>query len=117
MAIMTHAKFHFNRLMLTLIFGIRAFEPPWPGELLKRPGLKRLMFILLFQKIFQNNLNCTSTSDIREVMEFYNVGNQSFGTDSSACKVILFGRGLGCGGIGDLSLQIHDRHSKSTYFR
>ena len=31
MAIMTHAKFHFNcadRLMLTLIFGIRASEPP-----------------------------------------------------------------------------------------
>ena len=28
MDIMIHAKFHFNRLMLTLIFGIRAFEPP-----------------------------------------------------------------------------------------
>ena len=28
MGIMTHAKFHFNRLMLTLIFGIRASEPP-----------------------------------------------------------------------------------------
>ena len=27
MGIMTHAKFHFNRLMLTLIFGIRASEP------------------------------------------------------------------------------------------
>ena len=27
---MTHAKFHFNRLMLTLIFGIRASEPPPP---------------------------------------------------------------------------------------
>ena len=27
MAIMTHAKFHFNRLMLTLIFGIWASEP------------------------------------------------------------------------------------------
>ena len=25
---MTHAKFHFNRSMLTLIFGIRASEPP-----------------------------------------------------------------------------------------
>ena len=30
MAIMTHAKFHFDRLMLTLIFGIWASEPP-PG--------------------------------------------------------------------------------------
>ena len=28
MDIMTHAKFHFNLLMLTLIFGIRASEPP-----------------------------------------------------------------------------------------
>ena len=43
MAIMTHAKFHFNRLMLTLTFGIRASEPPppplRPGERLKRLGL------------------------------------------------------------------------------
>ena len=38
MAIMTRAKFHFNRLLLTLIFGIWASElkPPGPGE---RPGL------------------------------------------------------------------------------
>ena len=27
MIIMTHAKFQFNRLMLTLIFGIWAFDP------------------------------------------------------------------------------------------
>ena len=40
MDIMTHAKFHFNRLMLTLIFGVWASEPPLgPGERLKRPGL------------------------------------------------------------------------------
>ena len=42
MAAMTHAKFHFNRLMLTLSFGIWASEPPspfGPGEGLKRPGL------------------------------------------------------------------------------
>ena len=40
MAIMTHAKFYFNWLMLTLIFGIWASEPPpRPGERLKRPGL------------------------------------------------------------------------------
>ena len=40
MAIMTHAKFHFNWLMLTLIFGIWASEPPpGSGERLKRPGL------------------------------------------------------------------------------
>ena len=45
MTIMTHAKFHFNRLMLTLIFGIRASEPPGPGERLKRPGLIGLKLI------------------------------------------------------------------------
>ena len=39
MAIMTFAKFYFNRLMLTLIFGIWASEPPGPGERLKRPDL------------------------------------------------------------------------------
>ena len=31
MAIMNHAKFHFNRLMLTLIFGIWASELPPPA--------------------------------------------------------------------------------------
>ena len=40
MDIMTHAKFDFNRLMLTLIFSIRASEPPLgPGERLKGSGL------------------------------------------------------------------------------
>ena len=41
MVIMSHAKFHFNGLMLSLIFGIRASKPPPPGpyERLKRPGL------------------------------------------------------------------------------
>ena len=40
MDIMTQAKFHFNRLMLTLIFSIRASEAPiGPGERLKTPGL------------------------------------------------------------------------------
>ena len=50
MAIMTHVKFHFNRLMLTLIFGIRASEPPPPpppGERLKRPGLIGLKAIIV----------------------------------------------------------------------
>ena len=48
MAIMTHAKFHFNWLMLTLIFGIWASEPPLgPGERLKRPGLIGLKWILM----------------------------------------------------------------------
>ena len=42
MAIMTHAKFYFNQLMLTLSFGIWASAPPTPpgpGERLKRSGL------------------------------------------------------------------------------
>ena len=43
MGIMTHAKFHFNRLMLSLIFGIRASEPLGPGESLKRPGLRDML--------------------------------------------------------------------------
>ena len=41
MVIMTHAKFYFNWLMLTLIFGIWASEPP-SGERSKRPGLTGL---------------------------------------------------------------------------
>ena len=32
MVIMTHVKFHVNRLMLTLTFGIRASEAPGSGE-------------------------------------------------------------------------------------
>ena len=48
-AIMTHDKSHFSRLMLTLIFGIWASEPPspGPGERLKRPGLIGLKSIYL----------------------------------------------------------------------
>ena len=42
MDIMTHAKFYFNWLTLTLIFGIQASEPLGPGERLKRPGLMGL---------------------------------------------------------------------------
>ena len=43
MAIMIHAKFRFNWLMSTLIFGIWASEPP-PGDggRMKRPGLTGL---------------------------------------------------------------------------
>ena len=52
MDIMTHAKFHFSRLMLTLIFGIRASEPPplGPGERLKRPGLIGLNSKTIFER-------------------------------------------------------------------
>ena len=45
MAILTRAKFHFNQLMVTLIFGIRASEPPpGPGERLKRLSLIGLSY-------------------------------------------------------------------------
>ena len=58
MAIMTHAKFHFNWLMLTLIFGIWASEPPpGPGERLKRPGLIGLKLIFKYYKTLAAGLN------------------------------------------------------------
>ena len=45
MAILTHPEFHFNRLMVTVIFGIRVSEPPnGLDERLKRPGLIGLSF-------------------------------------------------------------------------
>ena len=69
MAIMTDAKFHFNWLMLTLIFGIWASEPPRPGERVKRPGLiglkENFKFVILQSK--QNKpkvvpiIKCTCT--------------------------------------------------------
>ena len=40
--VMTHAKFHFNRLMLTLIFGIRASDPPRAWRTTKKAGLDRV---------------------------------------------------------------------------
>ena len=42
MAIMTHAKFYFNQLMLTLIFGIRASEPPWAWRTTEKAGPDRV---------------------------------------------------------------------------
>ena len=42
MGIMTHAKFHFNRLILTLVFGIRASEPPRAWRTTKKAGHDRV---------------------------------------------------------------------------
>ena len=42
MAIMTHAKFHFNWLMLTLIFGIWASEPPRALRTTEKAGPDRV---------------------------------------------------------------------------
>ena len=48
MAIMTHAKFNFSRLMLTLIFGIRASEPsPRAWRTTEKAGPDRVKFLLL----------------------------------------------------------------------
>ena len=35
---MTHAKLHFNRLMLTLSFGIRTSEPPRAWQMTEKAG-------------------------------------------------------------------------------
>ena len=55
MAIKIHAKFHFNWLILTLIFGIWASESPppplRPGERLKRSGLTGLKMLIFLQFI------------------------------------------------------------------
>ena len=42
MAIITHAKFHFNWLMLTLIFGIWASEPPRAWRTTEKAGPDRV---------------------------------------------------------------------------
>ena len=56
MPTVTHAKFHFNQLLMaTLIFGTKACEPP-PGsdERLKRTGLIGLKAIRYVVKSSQN---------------------------------------------------------------
>ena len=48
MAIMTHAKFHFNWLMLTLIFGIWASEPPRAWRTTEKAGPDRVKIDNIF---------------------------------------------------------------------
>ena len=45
MDIMTHAKFYFNRLMLTLIFAIRASEPPRAWRTTEKAGPDRVKVV------------------------------------------------------------------------
>ena len=67
--IMTHAKFNFNQLMLTLIFGIRASEPPpGSGERLKRPGLIGLSAMRLDNSCFENNTNVCFLSCLNKLL-------------------------------------------------
>ena len=42
MDIMTRVEFHFNRLMLTLIFGVWASEPPRAWRATEKAGLDRV---------------------------------------------------------------------------
>ena len=46
-------------------------------------GVSDLLFIIMlsFWSTFQNNLNYDSTSNIREVIKFYNLGDKTFETD------------------------------------
>ena len=69
MAIMTHAKFHFNRLMLTLIFGIRPSEPPGPGERRKKPGLIGLRSKYAHRKTRRQTRNISGHADNSEFSE------------------------------------------------
>ena len=53
---------------------------------LRLPGyyeFLNFLFILMlsFSKTFQNILNYASTSNIQEIMRFYNLGDKSFETD------------------------------------
>ena len=50
MAIMTHIKFHFNWLMLTLIFGIWASEPPRAWRTTEKAGPDRVKYMILMIK-------------------------------------------------------------------
>ena len=61
MAIMTHAKFQFNWLMLTLSFGIWASEPPRVWRTTEKAGPDRVKmirgFFYKFNRSFKNLKN------------------------------------------------------------
>ena len=57
MAIMIHAKFHFNWLMLTLIFGIWASEPPWAWQTTEKAGPDRVNNISSLPKNYSTDLS------------------------------------------------------------
>ena len=84
MAIITFAKFRFNRLMLTLIFGIRASDPSLqPGERLKRPGLLSHMMG-----------KCKSNAFLDLMSMFWKVWKKLFALQEchSVCIIILVRR-------------------------
>ena len=94
--LMIHAKFHFNRLMLTLLFGIWASEHPppppplGPGERMKRPGLIGLRarnYCIVM--IIKTSCNYTQFVIYKECFSFENCSNilQSLSGDlHSRCR-------------------------------
>ena len=85
-AIMTDAKFQFNQLMLTLIFGIRASEPPpppsGPGERLKRPGLVGLISYLWY--LLSKCYLCCPGCGVQQICKYLEI-NPAF--DRRACEL------------------------------
>ena len=57
MAIMTHAKFHFNWLMLTLIFGIWASEPPRAWRTTEKAGPDRVKMYITINDVIGEKKN------------------------------------------------------------
>ena len=58
MAVLTQAKFDFNRLMVTLIFGIRASEPPLAWRLIEKAGPDRVKTLdMKNSRLFISTLN------------------------------------------------------------
>ena len=57
MAIMTHTKFDFNWLMLTLIFGIWASEPPRAWRTTEKAGPDRVKENAIQKKSINNVMN------------------------------------------------------------
>ena len=52
MDIMTHAKFYFNRLMLTLICAIRASEPPRAWRTTEKAGPDRVKSLIASKPVY-----------------------------------------------------------------
>ena len=77
MGIMTHAKFHFNQLILTLIFGIRASDPPpraWGTTEKAGPDTKGLKETMVEVKTFvkvASNVNKVGKGGLYLVLILY----------------------------------------------
>ena len=89
MDIMIHAKFHFNRLMLTLIFGIRVSEPLNLDERLKWPGLIGLSKCSLWQTLFIEYSNNSILNNLILKPGFHFIVTRSWNRKIQACFDIL----------------------------